>query len=52
MKFKSKTALLEHIKELEEAGYLEEEWKIEDGLFGKTRMVKVYKVNTEAVKVD
>ena len=49
MKFKSKTALLEHIKELEEAGYLESIW-ITNLEGEKTRAVKFYQINTKAVK--
>jgi len=50
MKFKSKTALLEHILELEEAGYLTHSWLRTPLPNGKTRMSKVFKINFDKVK--
>lgn len=46
MKFKSKTALHAHIKELEDSGYLIPEWhKQPMPQQGKTIVTKMYKVN-------
>jgi len=51
MKFKSKTALAEHIKELERDGYLISEWITKtDGL--DTIAYKAFKINYDAVKKD
>ncbi|MCH6573980.1 MAG: hypothetical protein IH795_02065 [Bacteroidetes bacterium] len=49
MKFKSKTALHEHIIELIRDKYLIEDWKIEY-IDDKTRVTRVYTVNFEAVE--
>jgi len=49
MKFNSKTALTEHIKELEKSGYLISSW-ISEYVGNKTVMLKVYSVNFKAVK--
>jgi len=53
MKFNSKIALAEHIKDLEKSGYLIPQWleeiPIKNSL--KTRAEKVYKVNFKAVQV-
>jgi hypothetical protein len=50
MEFKSKTALAEHIKELVDAGYLEEEWHIHSRFDSHQKAIKFYKVNFNAVK--
>jgi len=49
MKFKSKTALIEHIKELVKDGYLVEHWKF-DHDDKHTYAEKLFKINVDAVK--
>jgi len=49
MEFKSKTALLEHVKELEDLGYLESEWIIRS-IGKKSRATKYYKINFDKFK--
>ncbi len=48
MNFKSRTALAEHFKELEEDGWVTKDWLFED-IDGKTHGVKVFKINFERV---
>lgn len=48
MKFKSKTQLIEHIKELVKNGYLTEHWEFENETH--TKASKIYKINFGAVK--
>ena len=48
MKFKSKTELSEHIKELCDSGYLKSHWDLKHGE-GKTRGIRVYTVNYDGV---
>ena len=53
MKFKSKTALAEHIKELVKSGYLLPEWKIEyigTDADPMTHATKLFKVNFNKIK--
>ena len=51
MKFKSETALLEHIKELEESGYLEPQWHLNHSKDPPylTHGVKLYKIKFDVV---
>ncbi len=48
MKFKSKTALQEHINELVRDKYLLEDWKVEH-IDDKTNVTRVYRIGFEAV---
>ena len=52
MKFKSKTALAQHIKELEESGYLESKWILKhyekDGK-PMTKGTKMFKINFNSI---
>ena len=50
MKFKSKTALIEHIKELVKDGYLTEHWHFFDIDDKHTNGEKLFKINFDAVK--
>ncbi len=51
MEFKSKTALIEHLKELVKDGYLEEHWEITK-IPGGTKGYKYYTINFKGVKID
>ena len=52
MKFKSKTELAEHIKELVKSGYLHESWdfKHDDKETDGRNWYKIYTINFNAVK--
>ena len=50
MEFKSKTTLLEHVKELEDLGYLESEWIIRS-VGKKSRATKYYKINFDKFRL-
>lgn len=54
MKFKSKTELIEHIKELEESGYLEAQWHLNHSKDPPyhTHGVKFYKINFEKIEEE
>jgi len=52
MKFKSRTALAEHLIQLQKDGYLIPDWQITETGDGKTHAVKVFRVNFEAVNTS
>lgn len=52
MKFKSRTALAEHIKELEQSGYLIPQWNLEHLPNNRTKGTRVYRINFDQVTKD
>ncbi len=51
MKFKSKTALTEHVKELVKSGYLQESWGYDhdDKEIDSRKWYKIYTINFDGV---